>query len=263
MSSSARPRHLWPDYASQFSDQAVADAYEHRPPYPKESVRLVAGLIEGSSRCVLELGAGSGDFTQLLAEYCEHITAVEPAAAMRVIGEQRTLPFQSVVEWARCSAEAFEPTRVYDAAVAAESLHWMDWNSVLPKVGKGLSRNGFLVIVERDLAQPPAWEPELVRLISEFSTNQHYRPLNLVNELEDRGLFELVERRQTTATRFRQSVTSYVESIHSRNGFSRERMSTVNAAKFDRTVTQIVAPYSRSDAITLETMATISWGNVT
>ncbi len=258
-----KPRHLWPDYASQFADGAVAVAYKHRPPYPEEAARIVTEVIGATSPCLLELGAGSGDFTLILAEHCAHVTAVEPAAAMRVIGERRTFPFRSVIDWSTCSAESFVATRIYDAAVAAESLHWMDWDAVLPTVRNCLAESGLLILVDRDLATPPPWESELARLIAAYSTNRHYQPFDIVRELESRNLFQLAGRCQTKTIEHQQSVANYVESIHSRNGFSRERMSTDEAAAFDRAVLQAVAPYAQHGVITLETMATISWGHIT
>ena len=31
-----KPKHLGPDYADQFKDRSVADAYVNYPPYPAE-----------------------------------------------------------------------------------------------------------------------------------------------------------------------------------------------------------------------------------
>jgi hypothetical protein len=58
-----KPEHLGAEYAAQFGDEEVAAAYQHRPPYPTETFAIVEPLLGPKPRCVLELGAGTGDFT--------------------------------------------------------------------------------------------------------------------------------------------------------------------------------------------------------
>lgn len=256
-----RPRHLGPEYASQFADEEVALAYGCRPPYPEEAARVVAGLMRGPRRRVLELGAGSGDFTVLLAPRVERVTAVEPAAAMRRIGERRTAGAGGRVEWRATSAEAFRPDHPHELAVAAESLHWMEWEQVLPRIADGLPPGGLLALVDRTLAEAPPWEPELRRLIARASTNRHYRPLDLIAELERRGLYRPAGELQTEPQEFRQSVRDYVESFHSRNGFSRARMAPEAAEAFDSAVEALVVPHAPGGELRLRTTATVSWGH--
>jgi trans-aconitate methyltransferase len=66
--------------------QIGADAYERgRPEYPKEAVlKLIQELHLTSSKTVVDLGAGTGKFTKLLAAHCEaKIVAIEPVEGMR------------------------------------------------------------------------------------------------------------------------------------------------------------------------------------
>jgi len=65
--------------------EVAADSYERgRPEYPSEAVQYLVGALgirEGSA--VLDLGAGTGKFTKLLAPSRARLLAVEPVKAMR------------------------------------------------------------------------------------------------------------------------------------------------------------------------------------
>src|SRR5262252_8741533 len=84
-----KPAHLAADYASQFGDEEVAAAYRHRPPYPSEAFAILEPLLGPHPRCVLELGAGTGDFTIGLAPRVDRLIAVEPSRPMLERGRHR------------------------------------------------------------------------------------------------------------------------------------------------------------------------------
>ena len=108
----------------------------------------------------------------------------------------------------------------YSLVTAAASLHWMDWRVVLPRLHDVLSPNGLLVIVV-DGALPTPWGAELFPILARYSTNQEYQPgFDLVTALQERGLFELHERRRTQSVPFRQPIDTYVESFHAERIFA-------------------------------------------
>ena len=82
----AKPQHLAAEYAAQFGDEEVAAACQHRPPYPAETFAIVEPLLGPPPRRVLELDAGTGDFTIGLAPRVDHLIAVEPSRAMLARG---------------------------------------------------------------------------------------------------------------------------------------------------------------------------------
>lgn len=59
---------------------------------------------------------------------------------------------------------------------------------------------------------------------------------------------------------FEQTVDDYVESLHTRNGFSRERMTAECAAEFDEAVRALVLPHSTNGVVEEDTLATVVWG---
>src|SRR5215469_10755180 len=123
---------------------AVAAEYaEHRPDYPPDAVqwcvapvgRDIAGLR------VLDLGAGTGKLTALLAARGADVTALEPDEAM-LAELQRLLPS---VRALGARAEAIPlPDGSVDAVLCAQSLHWFDLSRALPEIARVLVAGGTL-----------------------------------------------------------------------------------------------------------------------
>lgn len=256
-----KPSHLGPSYASQFADHSVAAAYHARVPYPPEFFRIFNNLHAPSQpRRILELGCGTGDVTIHLPEQAEHIDAIDPSAEMIAAGLRREGGNDPRINWVCMSAEDATFHGPYTLAVAAESLHWMEWTTVLPKIAAALASDAVLVLAERDLSVPPPWNTELQHLIARYSTNRDFRRFDLVSELTTRGLFTELGRRTTAAVPFVQSMDQHVEAMHSRNGFSRDRMDQVSAEEFDRSFHRLMEPHCLGGFASFETVVNVVWG---
>lgn len=254
-----KPKHLGPEYGAQFQDSSVVAAYPTRPPYPGELFDLLANLIRDSPRVVLELGCGTGDVARRLAPIVSRVDAVDPSAAMLALGGSLPGGSQHNLRWIQTTAEEFDYPDRYALVVAAESLHWMDWYRVIPKVHGALARQARLALVlGRGFTQEP-WAGEVGRLISQYSTNRDFQPYDLLEELANRKLFEVEQRVHTRPVPFSQSVDDYVASFHSRNGLSRERMGP-RAAEFDARLRDIIARYTYADILEFEVVAQLAWG---
>ena len=72
-----KPEHFGSYYAEAFKDQQVVEAYRHRPPYPQEVFTILAALVLGEPRPVLDVGSGSGDIARPLVELVERVDAVD------------------------------------------------------------------------------------------------------------------------------------------------------------------------------------------
>jgi SAM-dependent methyltransferase len=132
----------WAKRGSSFGAAAAAYA-EHRPDYPPDAVawcvaslgRDIAGLR------VLDLGAGTGKLTALLAERGADVTAIEPDEAM-LAELRRRLPSVRAVG---APAEAIPlPDGSVDAVLCAQSLHWFDLSKALPEIARVLTDGGVL-----------------------------------------------------------------------------------------------------------------------
>jgi len=255
----AKPQHLAPEFAGQFGDEEVAAAYRHRPPYPTEAFFIVDALLGPRPRCVLELGAGTGDFTIGLAPHVDTLIAIEPSRAMLTRARHRNGAVAAHVEWRAIAAEDHAFEQRYSAVVAAEAFHWLDWYTVMPRIAESLVPGGYLILVDRILAEPLPWEQELRELIREFSTNRDYVPYDTVVELEARRLITVEGRAQTETMAYRQRIEDYIESFHSRNGFSRARLLARRAQEFDDKLKALLGQYSEDDTVWLPVRARIVW----
>jgi ubiquinone/menaquinone biosynthesis C-methylase UbiE len=255
-----KPSHLAAEYGSQFADTSVAAAYAKRPPFPDAVFDVLTSLFPAGPQRVLELGCGSGDLTLRLAQRVDHVDAIEPSRAMLDIARARMPAGLGNVRWLQTTAEAFEPDGTYSLVVAAESLHWMEWSPVLAMIARALDERGVLAIVtERRLSELP-WTERARELIARHSTNREYRAYDLTAELRRRGLFRESGRRECTQPSFTQSVDDYVESFHSRNGFSRERMSVESARAFDAALRDLVLAHAPDGVVSSAITAPVVWG---
>jgi SAM-dependent methyltransferase len=254
-----KPKGLGPAYGAQFGDRSVADAYPTRPPYPHQLFTILLGLIHDESPMILDLGCGTGDIARHLAPHVAHVDAVDPSRAMIARGQALPGGQHSNIGWIVSTAEDFAYATTYALAVTAESLHWMDWYAVLPRIRRSLATHGRLAIVLGRGFRNEPWAEEVGQLIARYSTNREYEPYNLLTELAKRSLFLPEHAIQTQPIEFTQSVDDYIESFHSRNGLSRERMGP-NAAAFDDQLKAIIAQYQPDPVLTFELVADLTWG---
>jgi SAM-dependent methyltransferase len=132
----------WTRRGSSFGSVAAAYA-EHRPGYPAAAARWCVAPVGrdiGSLR-VLDLGAGTGKLTALLAELGAEVTAVEPDPAML---EELDRGLPSVRALAGSAEQIPLPDASVDAVLCGQSLHWFDLSRALPEIARVLVRGGTL-----------------------------------------------------------------------------------------------------------------------
>lgn len=261
-----KPKHLSPEYAAVFGDASVVAAYHNRPPYPREAIGFLAGLLAGRPRSVLDVGCGTGDIARPLAEYAEHLDAADISAPM--IERARSLPGgeHPAIRWIRAPVEEAPLEPGYGLITAGESLHWMDWQIVLPRFAEVLYPSGFVAIVERDWERVPELRERFIPLVQRYTTNRDFRPYDLIEELETRGLFGAAGTHTTAPVAWQPTIEEYIEMRHSQNGLSRERMGET-AARFDEEMRGILEDLvrdgtieRRGERLQLSVTATIVWG---
>jgi SAM-dependent methyltransferase len=105
---------------------SVAELYDRaRPSYPPAAIDDViahAGLQDGDT--VLEVGAGTGKATVLLAQRGLGVVALEPSAEMALVARDRcgSLGRVRVVE---TEFERWQATDVFPALVSVQAWHWI------------------------------------------------------------------------------------------------------------------------------------------
>lgn len=255
-----KPAHLGPAYGAQFRDESVAAAYHTRPPYPGELFDRLERLMPPGPRAVLDLGCGTGDVALGMIGRADRIDAVDPSSVMLRVARSRHRSGDRGLRWLESRAEAFRPDTRYSLVVAAESLHWMEWAEVFSWLPEALRPEAFLCIVSGREIDPVPWRRDLDELVPLYSTNREYRPYDLVSELVSRGLFAEAGRASTAPVPCVQAVETYVESFHTRNGLSRERMTAAAASAFDEALRRVVARHCPDGRVRGQTAATLVWG---
>jgi SAM-dependent methyltransferase len=155
----------------------AAEEYEAtRPSYPDELLDL---LPVASGATVLDLGAGTGKLTRVLARRYARVIAVEPLDGMRAILERVVRDVEALPG----SAERIPlDDASVDAVFAAQAFHWFDHARAIPEIARVLRPGGVLAIVwngpddSRPNPLPAAYLAYLGELRRERSTFDDTRP---------------------------------------------------------------------------------------
>jgi SAM-dependent methyltransferase len=154
----------WSRVVQASSFGLAADAYRRgRPEYPQSAVEW---LVPRRARRVLDLGAGTGKLTRLLADAGLHVTAVEPSERMR---EQ----LMAVVPEARVVAGSAEKIPLEDGAVDAvvvgHAWHWFDPGRAIPEAARVLARGGTLALAWNVRDETVPWVAALGNIMHQHS----------------------------------------------------------------------------------------------
>ena len=128
------------DPATSFD--AVSATYDAaRPSYPAASVEWI---VPPDAVTVVDVGAGTGKFTRLLARPGRRVIAVEPSAGM-LAELRRELP--RVEAWQGTGERMPLPDASADAVTFAQSWHWVDVSAACREVSRVLRPGGTLGLV--------------------------------------------------------------------------------------------------------------------
>lgn len=162
------------DPADAWGADRSASSYERgRPSYPPAAVEhLARTLTIGPGRTVVDLGAGTGKFTRLLAATGATVVAVEPQGAMRDELLASSVP---VAAAASVSAEVSVldggaesiplPEASVDAVCAATAFHWFDHQVAMPEIARVLRDGGGLGLIWNERDERVPWVREMTEII--------------------------------------------------------------------------------------------------
>ncbi|MEQ7126333.1 methyltransferase domain-containing protein [Actinopolymorpha sp. B11F2] len=246
------------DAGDQFADPSVVAAYARRPPIPAPVLDRLIGLLPSTPRNVLDAGCGTGAVAAALAPVVDRVDAVDPSAAMIAEGRRRSAGTPNI-DWIHATMEDAVLRPPYGLIACAGSLHWMDLAVVLPRFASVLASGGTMaVLFQREVEQP--WTAGLRALTMRYSTNRDAHRYGMFQRLAEAGDFEVRGQYESQPVPHVQPVDDYIESIHSRSGCSRERMSSASQAAFDREARALLERYVVNRCLPLRIIGQMMWG---
>lgn len=264
MLSRPRPEHLGAEYAERFRDRTVVDNYQYRPPYPEETFDILVSLITDEPRAVLDVGSGSGDIARRLVDRVERVDAVDFSLPMIEKGQRLPNGDNSKLRWIHAPAEDAPLDPPYALITGGQSMHWMDWDIILPRFRAALTPRGYLAVlsVEGSLPWHDAlpWDAEVQEIVKRYSTSPKYQEFDMIEEWQSRGLSEKVGETETALVPFAQPLEDYIAAFHSMSSLSREHMGIDKARDFDEEVRAVVTKYITNGMVEKYVYATIVWG---
>ena len=140
---------------------SAAAVYERaRPSYPDASVDWL--LPNGSPR-VVDLGAGTGKLTRLIADRGVEVTAVEPSAGM-LEQLRRALPTVPALQGTAEQLPLDDGS--VDAVLVGQAWHWVDVARASAEVARVLKPGGRLGLVWNHRDERVDWVRELTEIAS-------------------------------------------------------------------------------------------------
>lgn len=184
---------------------AALDYEDVRPGYPAQAFAAVvaelrSGRADGSLRAV-DIGAGTGQFTQGLIERGLQTTAVEPSASMREVlatrpWAQSATPPLAIVDGSGESTGL--PDRSADLVVWAQCSHWLDIPRAATEAARILRPSGRLSVVANQLCVDVPWVHRLSRIMRSGDVARRDRAPALGPAFPDPSLVEVPWEQQLT-----------------------------------------------------------------
>jgi SAM-dependent methyltransferase len=153
--------------------QAAADYDRLRPPYPPAAVTWAVGRTPPAT--VVDLGAGTGILTRVVAAAGYAVRPVEPDPGMRA---QLAAATPGSTPLAGSAERIPLPDHQADAALAGQAYHWFDRDRAHPEIARVLRPGGSFAAIWniRDDAEP--WVAELSRIATAAGDVPHAEPVS-------------------------------------------------------------------------------------
>lgn len=171
---------------SRFTNRAE-DYAKYRPSYPDEVIdRIVAELDNVPESVAVDVGAGTGISSRLLADRAIKVIAIEPNEAMRQAAEAHPL-----VEFREGGAE---DTGLDDASVdlvtCFQSFHWFDPEPTLKEFARILKPEGKLAVIWNNQNREDEFTNEYsksTKIASSYDTELRFGIEKFFSDLGQRG----------------------------------------------------------------------------
>ncbi|MGH2723090.1 MAG: class I SAM-dependent methyltransferase [Actinomycetota bacterium] len=154
------------DAARRGFGEAAAEYDAIRPDYPESAIDRMAQELElGPGASVLDLGAGTGKLTRLLAATGAGLVALEPVEGMwrTLVRMVPDVPVAAGVAEALPFAGAS-----FDAAVAGQAFHWFRGEAALGEIARVLRPAGRMGLIWNNPDESVGWVGDLMRMLERY-----------------------------------------------------------------------------------------------
>ena len=119
-----------------------------RPSYPAEVIQEILKHVPARG-FAWDCGAGSGQFTQLLAPYFDHVVATDLSA-----NQLQNAPYFENVSYQLQPAEKTNfSAGSFDLITVAQAIHWFDFETFYQEVSRTLKPDGIFAVIGYGLIQ--------------------------------------------------------------------------------------------------------------
>lgn len=119
-----------------------------RPSYPPEIVQEILKHVPASA-FAWDCGAGSGQFTQLLAPYFDQVVATDISEQQLQLAPY----FDNVSYQLQSSEQTTFAAHSFDLITVAQAIHWFDFDAFYREVVRTLKPEGILAVIGYGLVQ--------------------------------------------------------------------------------------------------------------
>ncbi|MBN2379823.1 class I SAM-dependent methyltransferase [candidate division WOR-3 bacterium] len=251
---------IWnPERAESFKSPDTVAAYRFRAPYPAETFEILSGLVTDSPRVVLDVGCGRGEIARNLVFRLDRVDAVDFSSPMIEAGRKLPLGNHPHLHWIHGRAEDAPLNPPYNLITCGMSLHWLDWDVVIPRFAEILKPDGFLATVANLFGDFP-WSEELRSLRVSYRGYESARPHKAIEELEKLGLFTTLGESVTSEVVHSNTVEEYIEQYHSRSDMARVQLGREASERFDEEFQKLIAKYTSDKIIKVRYRTKVTWG---